>query len=116
MKVARNATNKKKKRSWWKFKLAQHIIITKIVACDAMFCEEKMLLTMCNTMLWKEDVNDNEQNNATTKHPKKVCRWQNAMRASETSKKFESSKFQVSKKQKDWKQTSTKYKRIMQRR
>jgi hypothetical protein len=51
MKVAQNATNKKKKRSLMKIQTRTTYYYNKIVACDAMFCEEKMLLTICNTML-----------------------------------------------------------------
>jgi hypothetical protein len=85
MKVAQNATNKKKNRSLMKIQTRTTYYYNKIVACD---CEEKMLLTICNTMLWKKDVNDNKQNNATTKHPKIICWWQNAKQASEASKKL----------------------------
>jgi hypothetical protein len=88
MKVVQNATNKKRKRSQMKIQFRTTYYYNKIVACDVMFCEEKMSLTICNKMLWKKDVNDNEQNNATTKHLKIICRWQNAKQASEASKKL----------------------------
>jgi hypothetical protein len=62
MKVAWNATNLKK--SWhWKPKLAQHNSNTKIIVCDVMLCEEKMLMITHNTMLQGEYVNDNLHNN-----------------------------------------------------
>ncbi len=48
MKVAQNATNKKKNRSLMKIQTRTTYYYNKIVACD---CEEKMLLTICNTML-----------------------------------------------------------------
>ncbi len=51
MKVVQNATNKKRKRSQMKIQFRTTYYYNKIVACDVMFCEEKMSLTICNKML-----------------------------------------------------------------
>jgi hypothetical protein len=60
------------KKSWhWKPKLAQHNSTTKIIVCDVMFCEKKMLMITHNTMLQGEYINDNLHNNATTRHHEK---------------------------------------------
>jgi hypothetical protein len=47
----------------------QHNSTTKIIVCDVVFFQEKMITH--NTMLQGEYVNDNLHNNATTRHHEK---------------------------------------------